>query len=74
MVLILSGDLVDSASKNEFRAARTVIGNFISALTKEKDCGILRAVNEGKILKSRHNNYVMFYDKLKMINDWERNK
>ena len=42
--------------------------------TKERDCGILKAVNEGKILKSRHDNYVMFYEKLKMINDWERNK
>ena len=42
--------------------------------TKERDCGVIDAVNEGKILKSRHENYIMFYDKLKLINEWEREK
>ena len=42
--------------------------------TKERDCGVINAVRNGEILKSRHDNYVMFYDKLKLINDWEREK
>lgn len=40
--------------------------------TKEKDCSVIEAVSDGRILKSRHMNYVAFYDKLKLINDWER--
>lgn len=42
--------------------------------TKERDCGVITAVENGEILKSRHNNYVAFYDKLKLINEWEREK
>ena len=40
--------------------------------TKEKGCAVIEAVENGDIIKSRHENYVMFYDKLKLINDWER--
>ena len=42
--------------------------------TKERDCGIIDAVKNGEISKSRHDNYVTFYDKLKLINEWEREK
>ena len=42
--------------------------------TKERDCGIINAVKDGEVLQSRHNNYVAFYDKLKLINEWERDK
>lgn len=40
--------------------------------TKELGCGVIEAVNSGNIIKSRHDNYVEFYEKLKLINDWER--
>lgn len=54
VVLILSGDLVDSASKNEFRAARKVISSFISALKREKDCGFI----EIKVVPGNHDMYL----------------
>jgi len=40
--------------------------------TKEKGCAVIEAVKRGDIIKSRHDNYIEFYDKLKLINDWER--
>ena len=40
--------------------------------TKEIGCGIINAVKNGEIVKSRHDNYIEFYDKLKLINEWER--
>lgn len=42
--------------------------------TKERDCGVISAVKENKIAMSRYENYNMFYEKLKLINDWEREK
>lgn len=42
--------------------------------TKEQGCAVINAVNEGKIVKSRHENYLEFYNTLKLINDWERSK
>ncbi len=42
--------------------------------TKEQGCEVINAVNEGKIIKSRHDNYKEFYNTLKLINDWERIK
>lgn len=42
--------------------------------TKEQGCAVLNAVNDGKIIKSRHDNYLEFYNALKLINDWERVK
>lgn len=42
--------------------------------TKEQGCAVIEAVNEGKIIKSRHDNYFDFYNTLKLINDWEREK
>lgn len=37
---------------------------------KEKGCGVLEALNEGKISQSRHNSYVMMYDEVKNIKEW----
>lgn len=38
--------------------------------TCEKGCGLLKAVSEGKIQKSRHNSYVSLYEELKNIEQW----
>ena len=38
--------------------------------TCEKGCGLLEAVSEGKIQKSRHNSYVTLYEELKNIEQW----
>lgn len=38
--------------------------------TKEKGCGVIEAVKNGKIAKSRFESYVMIYDKIKDIKDW----
>ena len=38
--------------------------------TVEKDCGILDALKNGKISKSRHNNYVLLYNELKNSKRW----
>lgn len=40
--------------------------------TKEKDCGIIEAVRNEKIAKSRYESYLMIYDKIKDIKDWEK--
>ncbi len=40
--------------------------------TKEKGCGILQAVAEGKIPSFRLESYRMFYEHLKEIKEWER--
>jgi len=40
--------------------------------TKEKDCGIIKAVKNEEIAKSRYESYVMIYDKIKNIKDWEK--
>lgn len=37
---------------------------------KEKGCGVLEALKEGKINPSRHTSYVMMYDEVKNIKDW----
>lgn len=39
--------------------------------TKEKGCKILQAVEENKISKSRHDNYIKLYDTVKNIKEWE---
>ncbi len=39
--------------------------------TKEKGCAILKAVEEGKVSNSRHENYVKLYDSVKNIKEWE---
>jgi ribosome biogenesis GTPase / thiamine phosphate phosphatase len=39
--------------------------------TCEKGCAVLKALSEGKIEKSRHQNYVLMYDEVKDIKDWE---
>lgn len=41
--------------------------------TKEIGCAVCEAVESGEILKTRHDNYKEFYERLKQINDWERN-
>lgn len=40
--------------------------------TCEKGCGIIKAVQEGKIPKSRHNSYISMYNDVKDIKEWER--
>ena len=37
--LVISGDLVDSAHENEFKAAKQVIARFLSLLGKSLECG-----------------------------------
>lgn len=38
--------------------------------TTEKNCAVLKAVTDGKIPKSRHENYVLLYDELKDVTAW----
>ena len=40
--------------------------------TKEEGCAILGAVKEGKIAKTRHENYCMLYDVLKNKHKWDK--
>ena len=40
--------------------------------TKEEGCAILQAVKEGKIAKTRHENYCMLYDVLKNKHKWDK--
>lgn len=39
--------------------------------TKELGCAVLRAVEEGKIEKSRHQSYVTMYNEVKDLKEWE---
>lgn len=39
--------------------------------TKEKDCRVIRAVNEGAVAASRHNSYCEMYEEAKLIKEWE---
>ncbi|MBR4224851.1 MAG: ribosome small subunit-dependent GTPase A, partial [Oscillospiraceae bacterium] len=40
--------------------------------TKERDCGVIDAVNKGLISRSRHESYVKMYDIAKSIKSWQR--
>ena len=40
--------------------------------TKEEGCAILAAMKNGKIAKSRHENYCMLYDVLKNKHKWDK--
>ena len=40
--------------------------------TKEKDCAVLEAVREGKIVRSRHESYLRLYEELKDLKEWNR--
>lgn len=40
--------------------------------TSYSDCGVVKAVKDGKISKSRYDNYCQIYDKIKDIKDWEK--
>ncbi|WHH59892.1 ribosome small subunit-dependent GTPase A [Petroclostridium sp. X23] len=40
--------------------------------TSEPGCVVIEAVNEGKISRSRYDNYVQFYNQLKDIRDWHK--
>ena len=42
--------------------------------TKEEECAILQAVQEGGIPRSRHRSYVSMYGELKQIPEWKRIK
>ena len=39
--------------------------------TCEKGCGVIEAVNSGKISKSRHESYCIMYNEAKLLKDWE---
>lgn len=39
--------------------------------TKEKDCRIIKAIEEGVIVKSRHESYCAMYEEAKKIREWE---
>lgn len=38
---------------------------------KEKNCAVRRAVDEGKIARSRYESYLRMYEEASQINDWE---
>lgn len=42
------------------------------AHVKDKGCAVLKAVEDGKIEKSRHESYVTMYEEVKSIKEWER--
>ncbi len=42
--------------------------------TKEKDCAILDAVNNGEIQESRHRSYMQLFDEMKDLKPWEIKK
>ena len=41
---------------------------------KEKGCAVLQAVKEGKIPQSRHRSYIMLYEELKPLKEWEKDR
>ena len=38
--------------------------------TKEKDCAVLKALREGKLVKGRHESYLRLYGELKELKEW----
>ena len=40
--------------------------------TREKGCGVLEAVKQGKIPKSRHESYLRLYEELKELRSWNQ--
>lgn len=42
--------------------------------TREESCAVLAAVEEGKIARSRHENYLSMYEVLKNKHPWKKNK
>ena len=38
--------------------------------TKEKDCAVLQALRDGKIVRGRHESYLRLYDELKDLKEW----
>lgn len=44
------------------------------AHVKEKGCGVLEALAEGKIAPSRHKSYVRLYEQARAIPEWKRKK
>lgn len=44
------------------------------AHVKEKGCGVLEALVEGKISRSRHKSYVRLYEQAREIPEWKRRK
>lgn len=71
----------DVILKNElqycFREFEEFIGNckFTGCShISEKGCAVIEAVNNGKITRSRHANYVKLYDEVRNIKEWELSK
>lgn len=58
-----------------FREFGPYIGNCVFSScshTTEKGCAVLKAVNEGKIARSRHESYVAMYNEIKDVRQWEQ--
>lgn len=56
----------------EFREYLTQCQFTSCSHTCEKGCAILRAVEEGKISRSRHKSYVAMYEEVKEIKEWQK--
>lgn len=70
--MILKDDLFDC-----FREFESFFGQCkFSTCThiNEKGCAVCKAVEDGKISKSRHNSYVQMYNDVKDIKEWELKK
>lgn len=40
--------------------------------TREKGCAVLEALEQGEIAPSRHNSYMMMYEEVKGVREWEK--
>lgn len=60
-----------------FREFRPYLGEcqFVGCShVKEKGCAVLAALNEGKIVPSRHASYVRLWEQVKDLREWELEK
>ena len=67
--IILKDELADC-----FREFRPFLGKCRfqnCSHTKEKDCAVIQAVENGEISKSRHESYIAMYEQAKQIKEWE---
>ena len=44
LVLIITGDLADTADVNEFKVAKSIVGKLLHDLSKEMNCGFIRTL------------------------------
>lgn len=75
VVLIFSGDLVDTADINEFKAAKHIMGSFITKLSTEINCGFINTLivpgNHDMVLpkESRVASDIIHWNKDEHLND-----